>query len=309
MPLSPTFVVASPSPIQAKPKEARNDIYCTYRPKIHITRPPADEVQKPDRPISQDSTQNENLWTYLNTSPAKTEKLDEVGFKKENLAPWKTAIDALGEAEGLWNAHRQRKNLAFRAQAEKDASELRSDLILALRWNLRDDVNAQASLTAINEGTGASDLVQDLKDLAALIEKHASSFENDRTFDPAEKKSAALESANLLAGALSTMFDDDDERAALDLRNRAFTLVDIYWDDARRAGRYAFAKDDDVLSHFRDMYFIRKECLLGRTLYLFLHQTNKLSILTGRDAISAHQKTIWTGWTAIWTGWTAIWTG
>ena len=64
-------------------------------------------------------------------------------------------------------------------------------MVAAARWNLRDDRSAQGTLDGIVEGDSLADLIQDLEDLALLMEQRGEAFAADQTFDPAARGAEA----------------------------------------------------------------------------------------------------------------------
>ena len=221
-----------------------------------ITQLPAADVDRPDRPMAHFLQQTNDLATYLKQNEAVTTKLTQVGITKAQLDALPHAIDVAREAESSWQATRKPRTPDEREALEKNAYDLRSDLVAACRWSLRKDKNAQAVLDEVQTGTGAEDLALDLDTLSTLMLTHEQSFDGDATFKVKDQAATAADTAKQVRSTLSEERADESEAKALDMRDRAFTYLDALWDDLRAAGRYAFRDDDAVLAHFRDRYAI-----------------------------------------------------
>lgn len=210
-----------------------------------------DDPLAPSLPMAVLHQEADNLLTWL--GQGSFEKLTAVGVPPDALAHAQTALAASREAQAAWTVVWGGRKTAKRKDAEARGAELRGYLMAACRWSLRADADAQATLDRIAEGSGLADLVQDLHDLAALIESNAAGFGDDSTFEPAEQASAAKEAAAEIAGGLATAFADGDKEAAKDLRDRAAAYLNDQMSDLRAAGSYAFRGTDD-LQRFRSSY-------------------------------------------------------
>ena len=213
---------------------------------------PAADVRRPDRPVATFIQQNNDLATYIQGEVL--EKLSQVGFGAAQVEAYKQAIGALQAAESAWQAARKIKTPQELVALEQEADTLRRDVVAALRWNLRDDRNAQATLTLIQEGEGVADLAMDLETLGALMAANVEAFVQDQTFNVGAQVEAVRIMAARVREAFSLEKADDSATDLRDLRDRAFTWLDGFWDDARRAGRYVFRNDPERLAHFRDGY-------------------------------------------------------
>lgn len=127
-------------------------------------------------------------------------------------------IGATRAAQSQWTVCRDRSKDEAQRKREESGATLRSDLLAACRFNLRDDRTALATLGAISQGDGVADLVQDLSDLATLIEQRRAAFERDKTFDPSKRAEAARSlSSEIAAGIRGGAYDygsDCCDRAA-----------------------------------------------------------------------------------------------
>lgn len=171
----------------------------------------------------------------------------------EALETAQQALTASREAQTAWMLIWGGRKSDERKDAEARGAELRSYLVAASRWNLRQQPGAQATLDRIMEGSGLADLVQDLHDLAALIEANADAYQADATFDPVVQAANAKELAIAIAGGLATAFADGDKQAAKDLRDRAAAYLTQQLAELRAAGTYAY-RGDEALKRFHSRY-------------------------------------------------------
>lgn len=216
----------------------------------------AADVQEPSMPVATFIQQGKTLAAFLAKNPDVVAKLRDVSLPVATLASLPAALDAVSAAEAQWGATSARKAPDLSA-TEAEAATARSDIVAALRWNLRQNPLVQGAVDAVQEGNGVPDLVQDLHTLAALIQANADAFASDHTFDPVTASGRALALATKLASGTSDAKSDASRRQAVDLRNRAFTYAHALIDEVREAGRYAFRGDATTLAYFKDEYTAR----------------------------------------------------
>lgn len=181
-------------------------------------------------------------------------RLFAVGVAMEVIDGLETAIGALREAQSRWIVARDDRKPQELADRETDGFALRSRMLRACRWNLKDSVGAQGVLDRIVEDDGVPDLVQDLQDMAMLVETEVSAFASDTTFAAAEVVEEARSLADAIAQGLSVSRSDEDQDEAKLWRDRAFTHLDRVMTEIRAAGRYAYEGDEKLLSRFSSAY-------------------------------------------------------
>jgi hypothetical protein len=218
---------------------------------------PATDVKEPGSPVPILLQEANDLRTYIEETHVR-ERLVAVGLPKAEITALPRAIDGLRDAQSAWVVVRDRSKSGAQQQREERASEMRSDIVASLRWNLRGNRVAQAVLDAIMEGDGVEDLTQDLADLAALTDKHADAFESDETFDPQERAEAARSMASELEAGVSEARMDRTQVSARDLRDRAATYLAARMVEIRDAGRYAFRKEPAIAAKFGSEYGRKK---------------------------------------------------
>lgn len=210
---------------------------------------PREEVAAPQIPIAVFLQEAHDLGT-LSKEPEVKSRLVAVGLAAKTIADLGTAVAAARQAQSDWVvAFDRTKSDAYRSAAEQ-ARALRGEITAACRWNLRGDRVALATVNAIAPEDGQADLVQDLIDLAQLLETRQAAFKGDSTFEAAPKAKQARQLARDLQQGISKQQLKNDQAAAKELRDRAFTHLFDEVNLVREAGRYAFRNDPRLLPRF-----------------------------------------------------------
>ena len=97
---------------------------------------------------------------------------------------------------------------------------------------------------------GIPDLVQDLRDTAAVTEANLPAFDNDETFDAKIGIETARTLADEIAAGQSDFTINQDSADAKDLRDRAWTWLWNIDVEIRAAARHAFRNDPEMLARF-----------------------------------------------------------
>jgi len=214
---------------------------------------PLDEIEAPTLPIEVALQEAHDLNTLVG-NPEIRERILAVGLPKAEITALPRAVAAAREAQSAWIVIRDRSKDDAQRARENDGMTTRANLVASARWNLRDDRVAQATLDAIQEGEGVEDLVQDLFDVAALIEQRADLFEVDQTLDSAEAvRNARAQAKSIRAGLSATRLASTQDNAK-DLRDRAYTYLAARVTAVRAAGRYAFRTEPQMLAKFGSAY-------------------------------------------------------
>ncbi len=214
---------------------------------------PAASVSRPETPFAISAQEWADLET-LTRDTAIRAKLVTVGLPAGLLDSLATDIDAARAAQSEWVVLRDRRKSAGQRELEDKAYAFRQTVLGACRWNLRHDRVAMGTVSAIAEGEGVADLIQDLSDLAQLIQHRSAAFAEDQTFDAA----ATVQQARALAGDLQAGVAAEklttEQNEAKDLRDRAYTYVAGRVAQIREAGRYAFRDDAALTRKFASAY-------------------------------------------------------
>ncbi len=214
---------------------------------------PAAEVQAPDLPMAVALQEANDLLTLVRDESV-WQKLEAVGATPDQRALFADAIAAARSAQSQWIVVRDRTKSSAQKERETKGQTLRSELITAGRWNLRADKVALSTLSAIAEGEGVADLIQDLSALAELFERKRDAFANDQSFDVGARIEEARSLVSEISAGVSSERLDTNQASAVDLRNRAYSLLDQLVDSLRDAGRYAFRQDPNMLKRFSSAY-------------------------------------------------------
>lgn len=217
----------------------------------------ASDVDQPDIPVATVLQEAHELNALLREERVRA-RLLAVGVHDGAFAQLPVAEGALRAAQSEWTVARDRNKSDAQKDREARGLALRSELVAAVRWNLREDRKAMAVLSAVQEGEGVADLVQDLEDLATLITVHLEAFTRDQSFDaPAQAESARGLAAEIRSG-LAESKQTTPQSAAKELRDRAYTYLDDLTERVREAGRYVFRRDPAMSARFGSAYKRRK---------------------------------------------------
>jgi len=213
-------------------------------------------VTEPDIPAAVELQEATDL-AQLTGNPEVAAALMKVGLPKSSFEKLEVAIDAARAAQSEWAVTRDRSKSEARVNLEREAYALRTSTVAACRWSLRADRVAMATLAAIADGEGVEDLVQDLVNLAELMDRRAAAFDGDQTFDAkAKAKEARNLSAKIRKGVSATR-STTEQAESKSLRDRAFTHLHALLNEIREAGRYAYLNDDVKSRGFVSAYRCR----------------------------------------------------
>jgi hypothetical protein len=200
------------------------------------------DIIEPTTPMAVALQEANDLHVAIQTDDT-WERLMKVGVAPSTLAGLPVAVVATRQAQSQWVVARDRGKPQAQRDREQAGMLLRSDQVAACRWNLRHLPPALAVVDQIVQGEGVPDLVQDLLDLAALVDQYEDAFDGDETFDaPAQAEAARGAAAEITAGLSESRTLGDHETAKL-LRDRAYSHLAKLVADVREAGRYAFRKE------------------------------------------------------------------
>jgi hypothetical protein len=123
-----------------------------------------EEVKEPSIPIDVFLQEAENLskWSLDDSDPLKV-----VGITAAMIKDLPVRAGACREAQSIWNKDYRSQQEAQKQWAEQAplAYELRDDLLASMRFAYRKDDALLSRVSAITEGTGHADMIQDLNDI------------------------------------------------------------------------------------------------------------------------------------------------
>lgn len=227
----------------------------TLRPLLESI--PAAEVDEPNLPMAVALQEAHDLHIAL-LSDDIGDRLLAIGLEPTRLTALPVAVEATRQAQSQWVVVRDRSKPEAQREREAQGEALRAMLVAACRWNLRHESRAQGVLDTISAGEGVPDLIQDLRDLAVLIDQHRPDFMLDETFDAPARIQATRSLAAELSEGLSAGRSGRGYQAAKRVRDRAFTHLVRLVTDIRTAGRYAFRSDPKRAAVFTSQYLRRK---------------------------------------------------
>lgn len=213
----------------------------------------AADVIEPEIPFAVAAQEWADLATVV-ANPAVRSRLLAVGLSAAMLDTLANDIDASRAAQSEWAVVRDRSKSQGLRSLEEKGYALRQSLLQSCRWNLRHNRIALVALTGIAEGEGVADLVQDLLDLAYLIETNMAVFAGDQSFDAQTGMQEARSVAGDLQAGASAEKLTTEQTAAKDLRDRAYTYTADRVTQIRLAGRYVFRDDPAMASKFASAY-------------------------------------------------------
>jgi hypothetical protein len=252
----------------------------------HIMNIPPEEVRSPDFPVPTALQEAQDLLHFVRASRVHA-ALVRVGQAPDFVADLEQRLAAAREAQSEWVTVRDSTKPTELVELEARAASLRSDVVAAARFNLRNDRLAQTTLSSITNGDGVADLIQDLFDLAALVEKHTVSFEADQSFDAEASVAQARGLAQALSSRVSSERTDSESLASRVLRDRAFTYLDDFVSEVRSAGRYAFRNEPSVLTRFTSEYLRRRRRRTQRARKAAEHEVPASPVGTGGSEVES----------------------
>ena len=157
-------------------------------------------------------------------------------------ALWTQVFQVKSDAEEQWKA------------ISPEAYELRDELLHYCKYAYRNDDKLMAVVDNIASGSGNSDMVQDLTELAILGKENptqleAVSFDLTKLDRAAELSDTCGQLMSQVNGARTA-----NDKPAKDMRDRAFTHLKIAVDAIRAAGKFAFWKEPERMDLYASEY-------------------------------------------------------
>lgn len=213
---------------------------------------PNEEVKEPGIPVDVFMQEAENLSKW---SLDDLEALKVVGITKAMINDLAVRAGACREAQSIWNNDYRSQQEAQKQWAELSplAYDLRDDLLATFRFAYRKDDALLSRVSAITDGNGHADMIQDLNDIAVLGRNNPDPL-TGIGFDLAQLDVAATqadEMADLLAEANGDKADQNESKIT---RDKAYTYLKVLVDEIREAGKYVFRKDKKRLKGYSSQY-------------------------------------------------------
>ena len=208
---------------------------------------PAEEIWAPNIPIDRAAQLALNLYKWV--QPDK-DILESHGLDWNQVLSVPTRSGALRHANNHLKLVRGKKKEAKHIWDEKSQGsvELRYFLIRTFRYAFKNLPEALEQLRAITEGARQSDMVDDLDALGKLGKANLNAL-NAIKFDTSFldiAQNAAIDLADYLSDYRSAKVTRGD----VEMRNRAYTYLQMVVTDIRSCGQYSFHGKMDRLSGY-----------------------------------------------------------
>jgi len=217
---------------------------------------PNENVLNPTLPVDVFLQEAENLHKWSNDDAV---VLATVGITQEMIDDLPVRAGACREAQSNWFKDRYTQQEAQKVWGEQspDAYDLRDELLHAFRFAFRNDSVLLGRVSAIAEGSGHADMIQDLNDLAVLGKENSDAL-TAIGFDPTKLDTAA-NTADAMADLLATANGDKAEKnESKVVRDKAYTYLKELVDEIREAGKYLFWRDKQRLTGYSSEFWKRK---------------------------------------------------
>ena len=128
------------------------------------------EVRSPDQPIDVYFQETEDLLAHVEANGLRSLLVSE-GLDENVIPEIASALAAARLAQTEWTLINAREKPTDQQELEVKGYALRARAVKKARFTVRKHKSAQTTISNIVEGEGLADLVQDLDDLAKLIEE------------------------------------------------------------------------------------------------------------------------------------------
>ena len=216
------------------------------------------DVAAPNWPVAIALMEAEALLGFLHQAPDILRRLRSAQPAFDPALDLRAAVDLLRERQVAWLQITTKRKPEEQADLEARGEQLRAEVLAALRWLMRADVQARDFIAQVQDGAGLADLIQDLDVLAAFLSERADQLTDDE-FDPhAHAQQAATLAEQLRAGFVAAAAPDGRE-GLRDLRDRAWTYLAAVMSEIRTAAAFRFRQDPDLLAaRFTSAYARRR---------------------------------------------------
>lgn len=225
-----------------------------YNAKLDVIQSiPDEQVQTPTIPVDVALQEAEDLHHWSSDDAA---ELAAVGITTDMIDDLPVRAGACREAQSIWNKDYRSQQEAQKEWAEQapKAYAFRNDLLASLRFAYRKDDALLSRISAITDGSGHADMIQNLNDIAVLGRENPDPL-TAIGFDLAQLELAATradELANLLAEANGDKADPNESKV---IRDKAYTYMKELVDDIREAGKYVFRNNKNRLKGYSSDYW------------------------------------------------------
>lgn len=214
---------------------------------------PTEATLVPNLPVGSYLQECENLYQWALTD---LEKLESIGFSKAMLDDLPVRAAACREAQSIWNKDFRSQQIAQQEWKELSpaAYELRDTLLHAMRYAYRNDAAILSRVSAIAEGSGNADMIQDLNDITVLGRQNLTQL-LAVGIDEAKLAEAATLSNNLAPLLARANGDIAEQSQSKTIRDKAYTHLKQLADEIYAAGKFLFWKDEQRIKGYTISYW------------------------------------------------------
>jgi hypothetical protein len=215
------------------------------------------EIDTPDIPVATAIAEVQASVDLVEEDKAVRARLFKSKFKAPDLTRAKLLLSALIIAQQRWNRVRTGRDEQSYTDAVERAEQLRVSILTAADYNCAEDRVAVGRLSAVREGEGVADLLQDLRDLDVFLADYAASFAGDELFDLPASRAALAASITQLVPLVSDKLQKD-AATTRELRDRVYTLFMAQVRSMRQAAAYVFKDEAATRAKFQSAYLLRR---------------------------------------------------
>ncbi len=220
-----------------------------------ITAIPAEETKSPNMPIDAFLQEAENQYHWCQDDQT---LLTNAGLDWALVQDVPIRAGALREAESLWFKERFTREDAEKQWNEQspEGYDLRNRLLHGFHYAYRNHADLSGRVSAIANGNGHADMIQDLNDIAVLGQQNLEPLQTIN-FDVTQLDAAAT-TADTLADLLAQATTDREENSSKRvIRDQAYTYLKKAVDEIRVCGQYVFWRDEQRKKGYSSRYFRR----------------------------------------------------
>ncbi len=226
-----------------------------YLAKLDVIKAIADEETKsPNMPTDVYLQEAENLYHWCQDDEA---QLTGAGLDWNLVQELPVRAGALREGQSIWFKERFTQEEAEKEwqQESPEGYDLRNQLLHSLHYAYRNAADLVGRVSAIADGSGHADMIQDLNDIAVLGKENIGPLQKIN-FDVAlldQAAGTADKLADLLAKATTDRADNNSARI---IRDKAYTHLKQAVDEVRECGQYVFWRSNEArLKGYGSRYF------------------------------------------------------
>ncbi len=227
-----------------------------YQAKLNvITVIPSEETKSPNMPVDVYLQEAENVYHWSQDDQA---QLTGAGLDWTLVQDLPVRAGALRESQSLWFKERFTREEAEKQWKEQAPAgyDLRTRVLHSFRYAYRNADDLHSRVSAISDGSGHADMIQDLNDIAVLGKENLEPLQAIN-FDVALLDEAAATADTLSDLLAQATTDREENNSARVIRDQAFTHLKEVVDAVRNCGQYVFWRNAERLKGYGSRYLRR----------------------------------------------------